>query len=346
MSASLHYQVRKRSLTLIKLASLIIVVASIQPAAAATTFQNPLNTSDGSDPWLLTYNGQYYLTTTTWTDIRIKHATSINGLISASSEQVWQDTDPARCCNMWAPEIHLLSGPDGTHWYIYYVAGHAANINDQRIWVLESTSTDPMGPYTFKSQLTDSLDGWMIDPTVGTINGQLYAFFSAFSGSNQSLWIAPMSNPWTISDSRALISTPTFDWERQLAPVNEGPELLQNAGKTYLIYSASACWGPGYALGQLSLTGSDPMNGKSWTKKSTPIFSSANGSYGPAHNGFFVSKDGKENWLVYHASDSPNVTCNGNRTTRIQKFTFYADGSPNLGSPLSLSTALAVPSGD
>ena len=41
---------------------------------------------------------------------------------------------------------------------------------------------------------------------------------------------------------------------------------------TRIIYSASGCWTPDYKLGQLTLTGSNPLSASSWTKKWTPVF--------------------------------------------------------------------------
>jgi GH43 family beta-xylosidase len=35
-----------------------------------------------------------------------------------------------------------------------------------------------------------------------------------------------------------------------------------------------------------------------------------------------------------------------NRSTRAQRFTWNADGTPNFGTPVSLGTPLAVPSGE
>jgi len=68
--------------------------------------------------------------------------------------------------------------------------------------------------------------------------------------------------------------------------------------------------------------------------------------YGPGHGNFFTSPDGTESWMAYHANNSTSGGCDTNRTTRAQKFTWNADGTPNFGVPVSLSTALAVPSGE
>ena len=52
----------------------------------------------------------------------------------------------------------------------------------------------------------------------------LYFLSSVSAGmACQSLFIAPMSNPWTLSGSRVPISQPEYDWEKVGGLVNEGP---------------------------------------------------------------------------------------------------------------------------
>jgi GH43 family beta-xylosidase len=328
---------------------LVLVFTNREPV----TFRNPLNQSHGSDPWMVYYEGKYYLAATTWSPssrpgLTMKSATTIQGLIDASPVSIYTDTETSRCCNFWAPEFHLLDGPNGPRWYFYYSGGPWNCCDGQRMHVLESAGTDPMGPYTYKARLHDSIDGWAIDHTVLQLDGSLYLLFSAWLGSNQNIYIAPMSDPWTINGRRVLISTPTYDWEIQDGRVNEGPVALQHEGQTFIIYSASACWGPNYKLGMLTYNGGDPLKRASWIKSPEPVFqrSDTNSVYGPAHNGFFKSPDGKEDWIVYHANDSASGVCDVNRTTRIQKFTWNSDGTPNFGEPLSLDTDIVVPSGE
>jgi GH43 family beta-xylosidase len=330
--------------------ALILVHCNSTPAEPVT-FRNPLNQSHGSDPWMVYYEGRYYLAATTWSPssrpgLTMKSATTIRGLIEASPVSVYTDTDTSRCCNFWAPEFHLLDGPNGRRWYFYYSGGPWKCCDGQRMHVLESASTDPMGPYTYKARLHDSIDGWAIDHSVLQLNGSLYLLFSAWAGNYQNIYIAPMSNPWTVSGKRVLISSPTYDWEREDGNVNEGPVALQHDGRTFIIYSASACWGPHYKLGMLIYNGGDPLSPNAWSKFPEPVFQAANGVYGPGHNGFFKSPDGTEDWIVYHANDSRLGGCDVKRTTRIQKFTWNSDGTPNFGSPLPLDTDIPVPSGE
>ncbi|ELS52984.1 family 43 glycosylhydrolase [Streptomyces viridochromogenes] len=332
----------RRLLTL--LAALLLAIGLGQPSASAASFANPVKSVKGADPWISYHDGNYYLVTTSWTDvITIRKSTTLAGLSTAPSVQVWKGDAASRCCNIWAPELHFLNG----RWYLYYVAGQ--NVTDynptQRSHVLESAGSDPMGPYTYKGQLSNV---WMLDPSVLNVGGRLYMLGSAITDGTQNLVIAPMSNPYTVSGAYSTISRPTHAWERQGGTVNEGAEVLQRNGRTFLIYSASGCWTPDYKLGQLELTGSNPLSASSWTKKSTPVFQrdDAAGVYGPGHNGFFTSPDGRENWIVYHANDSASEGCDNGRTTRAQKFTWNLDGTPDFGTPVRLGASLTGPSGE
>ncbi|MCA9914354.1 MAG: family 43 glycosylhydrolase, partial [Anaerolineae bacterium] len=256
----------------------------------------------------------------------------------------------SRCCNMWAPEFHLLPNEEGElRWYYYYSAGTSGTLDNQRTHVLESEGTDPMGPYHYKDRIFDPrYDGWAIDGSVLQLDDALYFLFSAWVGENQSLFIAPMSNPWTISGQRVLIAQPQYDWERVSLNVNEGPVALWNGDQLFIIYSASHCAVADYKLGMLTYNGGDPLSASSWEKNPEPVFqqSPENGVFGTGHNGFFTSPDGTENWIVYHANDSASGGCDDGRTTRVQRFTWNEDGTPNFGEPVATEEWIAAPSGD
>jgi GH43 family beta-xylosidase len=98
----------------------------------------------------------------------------------------------------------------------------------------------------------------------------------------------------------------------------------------------------------LTWNGGDPLLSSSWVKSPNPVFqrSNANGVYAPGHGNFFTSPDGTESWMAYHANNSAGGGCDMNRTTRAQRFTWNADGTPNFGTPAALSANLPVPSGE
>ena len=147
------------------------------------------------------------------------------------------------------------------------------------------------------------------------------------------------------------ISSPVESWERRVDPVDgldlqEGPEFLVNGDQTFIIYSTRESWLPAYRLGQLRLTSpdADPMSPASYVKSPGPVFASANGVFGVGHNGFTVSPDSTEQWMVYHAK--VDTTPGWNRVIRMQKFDWHPDGSPNFGVPVPSGQPLRVPSGE
>jgi GH43 family beta-xylosidase len=191
-------------------------------------------------------------------------------------------------------------------------------------------------------------DGFELDPSLINISGKLYLLGSYTKPGLQSLFIRPMANPFTPSGKKVLLSQPLLPWEKSGFGVNEGPEPLQHNGKTFIVYSASFCGTPDYKLGLLEFTGGDPLNRAVWHKRDQPVFqrSDRNHVFGPGHNGFFKSPDGKEDWIVYHANDSPAGKCDGGRTSRAQKFSWNADGTPNFGEPVANGVRLQSPSGE
>ena len=151
-----HRRPLMRSLFLVLAAvlatAITVIVPKVMSHAATATFSGTLASAPyGADPWMGYYNGNYYLATTTWnSQIVIKKASSVASLAGASATVVYTGTATASCCNMWAPSLHQLTGPNGTRWYLYYSAGPSTCCDGQRSYVLESSGTDPMGPYPIR----------------------------------------------------------------------------------------------------------------------------------------------------------------------------------------------------
>jgi len=339
---------------------LATLLLALIPSAAfsQTTFRNPLLPT-GPDPWVIADHGFYFYMNTTGSNLTIWKTPDITDLAHAEKKIVW--TPPATgpySKDIWAPELHRFDNK----WYIYFAADQGEN-EQHRIYVVENPSADPLeGTWTFKGKVADGTDKWAIDATVfeDGDSHRRYILWSGWEGDSdgeQRIYIAHLKNPWTIDSSRTLLSYPKYPWEhvgdlpnRPAMPhvnVNEGPEILTHQGRIFLVYSGSACWTDYYELGVVEAhSGADLLDPASWTKFDHPFFkqSPANYVFGPGHNGFFQSLDGKQDWIIYHANPSPNQGCGDHRSPRIQPFTWNSDGTPDLGTPVSTETDLEKPS--
>jgi GH43 family beta-xylosidase len=327
-----------------------VLVAAVGAAAAprvgrADTFANPIVPA-GGDPFAFQWGGQYFYTATTGGDVKVARSPWLQSL-NSNSRQVWNPpTDQPYGHNLWAPEIHRLDDK----WYLYVAADDGADAN-HRMYVLEGDSQDPQGSYTLKGQISVPDHRWAIDGTVLEHGDKDYFVWSGrrFStsdagsdiGSTQSLYIAEMSNPWTLTGNRVRISSPQYAWETHGHSVNEGPQVLKHGDDVFLTYSASGFYTPEYAVGALKLTGSDPLLAGSWTKHNQPVFDQGNGVEGTGHASFVKSPDGTEDWIVYHARTAPGAA----RDVRTQPFTFGSNGLPQFGDPVPTGQPIAAPSG-
>lgn len=312
------------------------------------TFKNTLAEIDTPDPAVVYKDGFYYMTFThNGADVMVMKSRTID-FKQAERKVVWYpDMGTNYSAELWAPEIQFLQGK----WYIYFAADDGQNEN-HRMFVLEADTDDPMGSYTFKGQVTDDSNKWAIDGLAMELDKKLYFVWSGWEGDinlQQNTYIAPMSDPLTISGPRVLLSEPDLEWEKAGGPpyINEGHSILHHNGQVHIVYSGAGSWTPFYALGMLSLKqGADPLVSANWTKAQEPILKMDEeaGVYGPGHNSFVTSPDGSEQWIVYHGTTSPTDGW-GNRKARAQKLAWDEAGVLQIGKPLSLDTAIEVPAG-
>ena len=327
--------------------------AGARAALGPDKFRNPV-LGQGQDPSVVFFDGWYYFTQTSSsaTYLTIRRSRSIKSLAAADQKIVWVGGERGSPgFDWWAPELHRIDGK----WYIYAAADQGSNVT-HRLQVLQAAQ--PLGPYRYLGQLTTPGDRWSIDPSPLQLpDGQLFMLWSGWPGSGngvQDIYIARMSKPWTIVGPRVMISTPTYPFELHNGgtglKVNESPEPIVHGSTILVTYSASACWTPYYSLGLLSTRlGADLMRASSWKKSKTAIFSSNDAAriYGPASNGWFISPNGKQTWIVFHAVSNPAGNCGAERMVYAQPVRWTAEGTPDLGGkPLPRNTVLEVPPGD
>ncbi|KAL5507673.1 hypothetical protein ACEPAH_5291 [Sanghuangporus vaninii] len=212
-----------------------------------------------------------------------------------------------RCCNVWAIQLHLIDG----NWYIYYTAGVNPNINNQHINVLQSGS-NPMDPYTRSSTIIPDI--WAIDATVANLAGSCLITNAQLGDGRYAGERGPSGAREWVRGADDIFSIVLLDgWViPQPAHLDSGRSTLS------------------FILDEIRRS----------------YYHCKNGYYNPGRGGFFTSPDGSMTFIMYHASETSDVACEGTRRTFSQNVYWHTDGSPNSGDPRSASHLSPAPPGD
>jgi GH43 family beta-xylosidase len=324
---------------------LALILASAVASAAEPQFDNPLLRQRADPHAFLHSDGQYYVSATVAEGdrIEIRRTRDLNALASAEARVVWRKHGSGpMSANIWAPEMHFIEG----RWYIYFTASRADSVWEVRPYVLMNASPDPFqGEWREMGRLDTGWDSFSLDGTTFTHKGTRYFAWTQRGrtpdeGRGTNIYLARMTSPTTIDTSRvALLSKPEYEWEKHKYEVNEGPAVIVRHGRVFMTFSASAI-DANYCLGLLTANAdADLLDAKSWVKSKTPVFASseASGLYGPGHNGFTTTPDGKTDLMLYHARDYREILgselADPNRHTRAQVLHWKPDGSPDFGEP-------------
>ncbi|HVX83922.1 MAG TPA: glycoside hydrolase family 43 protein [Phycisphaerae bacterium] len=337
------------------------------PASARRLLAPPRSLMRGQDPSVVWRHGWFYLAQSEngergITGIFIYRSRTIHGLGRPGECQrrcVWIAPRKGPISrNLWAPELAWVDGlgreasPRGERsggqgrWYIYFAADDGRNEN-HRMYALESESADACGPYQLKGKVAaPGADRWAIDGALIDVEEplgggrRLYFVWSGWEGLHngmQRLFVARMSDPWTITGERVEISRPDASWERRSGPhpcyVNEGPAVAVRGGKVVVGFSANGFWSDDYCVGILSCDVERILDPHAWTKSIAPAFCKTDALFGVGHNCFVKAGDGAEAqwWNVFHAVRRPGRGGKG-REIFAQRMG-WENGLPALGRP-------------
>lgn len=312
------------------------------------TFRNPI-TESGADPFVVRFEDGYYYVYSADGGVFVSRADNIHHLRQDGKCIFRPEEGKPYSRELWAPEIHFIDGD----WYCYVAADDGVNAN-HHMYVLKSTDGRPDGVYAMVGMLDDGSGCWAIDGTVMPRGGKLYFVWSGWESrenTHQNLYIAPMKSPTELAGARVLLSRPEYDWEKRgsgptksgkcLPTVNEGPQILEKDGTVHVIYSAAGSWCRHYCLGMLTLRGGDPLNPADWVKCKEPVFVESEGTHGPGHCSFVKAKDGKTDFIIYHARRDAKGGWVG-RGMRAQPFTWDGD-VPVFGAAATPDDDIEIP---
>jgi GH43 family beta-xylosidase len=320
-----------------------MLLAAVGLLAESLMFTNPL-VEQRADPWVhLHEDGYYYLIATVpaYDRIELRRARSLEGLRTAEPKDIWLKHESGPMSHhIWAPELHWIDGK----WYVHFAAGRAEAIWEIRMYVLENESPDPLeGQWVEKGQIRTRWESFSLDATTFEHRGVRYLVWAQKDPEirgNTNLYIARMDTPWSIVQPQVMLTRPEFEWEQIGYWVNEGPAVLIRNGRVFITYSASAT-DSNYCIGLLTADeDADLLDPDSWTKSPRPVFATwtVTGQYGPGHNSFTTTPDGKTDIMVYHARNYGRIEGEAlrdpNRHTRAQVLEWNPDGTLNFGVPV------------
>lgn len=312
-----------------------------------TDYHNPI-IPQRADPWVLRHSdGYYYFTGSVpeYDRIELRRAPSIQALGEAEPVAIWHKYPSGPLsANIWAPELHHIDGV----WVVYFAAARTTETDnglfDHRMYALACHDDNPLtGHWEEKGQVRTNRESFCLDATQFEHRGRHYYVWAqkdpAIEG-NSNLYIAPLTNPWTLGQPQVMISQPEYDWETVGFLVNEGPAVIKRNGRVFITYSASAT-DHHYCMGLLHADDTaDLLAPASWHKTPEPVFQSnaANSQYGPGHNSFTTSEDGQRDVMIYHARNYKEIDgdplYDPNRHTRAQTFGWSKEGLPLFGEPV------------
>ena len=340
------------SVTFLVLAALVLTCSAVhaQPASATAPTTAPatpapmLLAKQRADPFVVRHtDGFYYFTATApeYDRLVLRRSPTVEGLTTAEEKVIWRKHEKGIMgAHIWAPEIHFIDGK----WFIYFAAGEAEQKWNIRMYVLENTSPNPLeGEWVERGQIKTKWESFSLDATTFEHRGTRYLAWAQRDPSvknNTDVYLAKMSSPTTIVGEPVRLTRPELPWETRSLKVNEGPAVLIRNGRVFMAFSANRT-DADYAMGLLTADeNADLLDAKSWKKSPEAVFKSSERAqlFGPGHNSFTTTPDGRTDLLVYHARDYEKIDGdplrNPDRHARVQPFTWNADGTPNFGEPV------------
>lgn len=246
-----------------------------------TESHNPL--FEGADPFLMTYQGKYYIYATNSPDgFRVYVSDDL---------AVWKDKgyclkkgDVIGQNRFWAPEVIAHKGK----FYMVYASEEHLAI---------ATSESPLGPFTQMEKKWLMADK-AIDGHFFLDDGTLWLYYVRIQGENM-IYVAKLNDDCSTlqeKDEKFLLRAEE-NWELKEGHVTEGPFVLKHKEKYYLSYSANDTRSIFYAIGYAV---SDRPDGPFIKYKGNPILKMTEQVNGVGHHSFARSIDGKDLLCAYH----------------------------------------------
>lgn len=302
---------------------------------------------DGADPTVFKYNGGYLYVATrnefSNPGIWIRKADTIAGLRTAPEVRIVSEASGLRS-PYWAPELHIVGGK--------LTVLFASNPEPSPTWTVQAMAMqlrdggDPTNPADWGAPAgVKRADGALVVPN--GINLDMTYYEDTYQGRTRAyvmwsgrvsfrdawLYIATVdpANPWKLTSTPVAVTHNPFGWNKNRAPIDEGPFFIRHGDTLNVTFSGSAT-DHTYTTGRLTApAGADLLDPAVWTIDNYPVLKSdwnrTPRELGPGHNSFSEDEDGNE-IFVFHARD--DLSTGSPRDSNIRRVHWTADGYPIL----------------
>lgn len=253
-------------------------------------YTNPISV-EGGDPFILLYNGTYYLYETNSPDGFI--VSSSPDMVNWKREGFALHKDNAIGTEkFYAPEILYHNNK----FYMIYASNEHLAV---------AISDSPLGPFTQNEKKHLNTEDREIDGHFfADDDGRIYIYFVRIvKGLGNVIYGAEMCDDFSAYKNAREILHAQLPWEIIMGKVTEGPFMLKHKGLYYLMYTANDFRSKEYAVGYA--VSSSPLDGFI-RYENNPILIKNGPIMGTGHNSVTTSKDGKELFIVYHCHNSDN----------------------------------------
>ena len=285
-----------------------------------STYQNPLLTYQTEhawpgygfgDPFVMRYNGMYYLYVST--------KDGSVGVRCWSSEDLVNWRFEGHCTNepltrgAYAPEVYYYNG------YFYMYTSPAGNGH----YVLRSTS-----PTKGFEVVTDNM-GMSIDGSVFIDNDGKWYFYTAGHGAMQ---VYDMTSPTRMQNGRPITSVSVNrGW-------TEGPMVVYHDGYYYMTYTGNHVLSPSYRI-LYGVSENSPVSFERMPEQNPLLISTSEAVFGIGHSSTVKGPDLDSYYIVYHAL----LDTLPNRTMNIDRIVFNGEKMEILGPTTTLQQAPDLP---
>ncbi|BFH63450.1 carbohydrate-binding protein [Paenibacillus azoreducens] len=235
------------------------------------------------DPFILKYNGTYYLYVSTVDDKSGVKAWKSEDLVNWEYQGLVTEEPTTKAAYApevvyWNGEFYMYTSPGGNGHYVY-------------------KSSDPLGPFV---KQTENL-GMGIDGHVFIDDGGKWYFYST---GDKRIDARPMSDPYTFGKA--------FDTGAKMNGWTEGPTMIKRNSKYYMTYTGNHVWNKAYRVDYAS--SESPISGFSHNFDQNPILLKTEGeNVGLGHNSVVRGPDLDSEYIVYHSHANPGRYLNLDR---------------------------------